>query len=415
MHIRFILFITSLLFCLSSFSQNWELIEKNEPFFYRFRLIDSLKTTPLNFPGVPYSSYVVRAISLEDIMKNLKGAQENLKLDPHQPENLGMQQSIQYFKLDEGPAVQLINSSGVSFELLLFYAPTLNSISNDATLAAAGCVEPASIPQSTWRSGLPEPTVIPGVTTTRHVIVHHSAGSNTASDPTALVRDIYLLHTQGNGWDDIGYNYLIARNGSIFLGRDPQSAGAQDFILGAHYCGKNSYTMGICLLGEYTQAQPTDTMMQSLRSLCVWKMFKDQIEPENQSLHPPSDPNARLVYHLDGHRSGCATECPGNQIYARLAALRDTLTDDLFKCGFTSIQSKYPSSEFVLYYSETSLMVNKKSEGNSAYQLMDLSGRIIQTGLLSEGLNLLELNTQNLIILSIDGELGTFRHLVQVW
>lgn len=90
-------------------------------------------------------------------------------------------------------------------------------------------------------------------------------------------------------------------------------------------------------------------MMQALRKLIAWKMFKDRIEPQNQSLHPPGDPNAYLVYHLDGHRSGCATDCPGNKVYETLSALRDSLTDDLLKCGFTSIDGSIDAGDLVIY------------------------------------------------------------------
>ncbi len=346
---RIILFFFSLSMVLSTYAQTWELIEKNEPFFYRFRLVDSLDKSPLDFPPVQYSSWVLRSATLANVSKSCGDQEETLRVDPHQPELDQLEQSIQYFKQDEKEPVKLINSGGNSLELLLFYAPALNLLSKDTHVLVLGCMEPPAIPQSQWRTGLPEPTVLPTTTPTHHVIVHHSAGSNTNADPTALVRDIYLLHTQGNGWDDIGYNYLIARNGTLFLGRDPQGIGEQDYIRGAHYCSKNSYTQGICVLGEYTTAQPPDTMMQSLRKLIAWKMFKDRIEPQNQSLHPPGDPNAYLVYHLDGHRSGCATNCPGNKVYERLHALRDTLTEDLLKCGFTSIEGAIVADDLVIY------------------------------------------------------------------
>ena len=88
--------------------------------------------------------------------------------------------------------------------------------------------------------------------------MHHSAGSTFDTNYTAVVRSYYLLHTEVNGWDDIGYNYLIARDGSIFAGRDPQNRTgvAQDNVHGAHFCGKNDYTMGICVIGDFTSQAP---------------------------------------------------------------------------------------------------------------------------------------------------------------
>lgn len=380
MRYRIILLLLSFSINLGVFAQTWELIEKNEPWFYRFRLVDSLNTAPLDFPPVSYSSWVVRSASLATISKKSDSREETLKTDPHQPELNSLEQSIQYFKLDESGTPTLINTGGSSFELLLFYAPALNILSREDSFYVRGCMQPVSIPQSQWRSGLPEPTVLPTTTPTAHVIVHHSAGSNTNSDPTALVRDIYLLHTQGNGWDDIGYNYLVARNGSIFLGRDPLGVGEQDYIRGAHYCAKNTATMGICVLGDYTTAQPPDTMMKALRKLVAWKMFKDRIEPENQSLHPPGDPNAYLVYHLDGHRSGCATECPGNKVYEKLHALRDSLTDDLLKCGFTSLDGTLINGDLVIYPNPTKGKVFFSRYFEESVQLSGLQGQLLFEG-----------------------------------
>jgi hypothetical protein len=42
-------------------------------------------------------------------------------------------------------------------------------------------------------------------------IVHHTAGSNsyTAGQSAAIVRAIEIYHVQGNGWNDIGYNFLV--------------------------------------------------------------------------------------------------------------------------------------------------------------------------------------------------------------
>ena len=75
-------------------------------------------------------------------------------------------------------------------------------------------------------------------------MVHHSAGSNTNSNYTQVVRDIYLYHTQVNGcWSDIGYNYLVAQDGSIYNGRDP-GALEQDDVLGRSFLWFEQYHDG---------------------------------------------------------------------------------------------------------------------------------------------------------------------------
>ncbi|MFN7929681.1 MAG: hypothetical protein U0Y68_17395 [Blastocatellia bacterium] len=45
-----------------------------------------------------------------------------------------------------------------------------------------------------------------------HLLVHHTANANTATDWAAVVRAIWSFHIFTNGWSDIGYNYLIDPN-----------------------------------------------------------------------------------------------------------------------------------------------------------------------------------------------------------
>jgi len=49
-------------------------------------------------------------------------------------------------------------------------------------------------------------------------------------------------HVDGNGWNDIGYHYVIRRKGQIESGRPTE-------IQGAHVRGHNDDSIGICLVG----------------------------------------------------------------------------------------------------------------------------------------------------------------------
>ena len=164
----------------------------------------------------------------------------------------------------------------------------------------------------------------------KHVIIHHSAGSNTNTNYTQVVRDIYLYHTEVNGWSDIGYNYVIAQDGTIFKGRDPDT-GAQDDVRGAHFCGKNSNTMGICLLGTYTTISPTEDAVNALHSLITWKLDKEGLNP--QGFSPLADIAELGV--VAGHRDGCATLCPGQKTYDQLVAYRTKIEELLNNCNST--------------------------------------------------------------------------------
>lgn len=54
--------------------------------------------------------------------------------------------------------------------------------------------------------------------------------------------EIRRWHVDGNKWVDIGYHYVIRRNGVIEPGRDLSRAGA-------HTRGHNADSVGICLVG----------------------------------------------------------------------------------------------------------------------------------------------------------------------
>ena len=132
------------------------------------------------------------------------------------------------------------------------------------------------------------------------------------------MRDIYIYHTQVNNWSDIGYNYLIAQNGVIYKGRDPDVY-EQDEVQGAHFCGLNSNTMGVCLLGNYATATPGEQILKGLRELLEWKLFKDDLDPVGKE----DKGSLKLLPVIAGHRDGCATECPGDHVYELLDSMRN--------------------------------------------------------------------------------------------
>ncbi len=229
--------------------------------------------------------------------------------------------------------------------LFLLYAPPVE-LAHPKRLKKSSqwCDMPDVIPGSTWREGLPDPIGPRSSHTVNHCIIHHSAGSNTRTDYTNVVRNIYLLHTQTNGWDDIGYNFLIAQDGSIYEGRDPQGAGDIDDIKGAHFCGKNTGTMGICLLGNYEETLPKDTVLTSLKHLLVWKCDKDNIDPLGSSRHPEA--NSNYLDHISGHQDGCATKCPGDSVYPRISDLRKEVDSLLNTCSSSGMYTTTSSNTY---------------------------------------------------------------------
>lgn len=156
------------------------------------------------------------------------------------------------------------------------------------------------------------------VTTVTHLIVHHSAGNYSASqDFAAVVRSYYSYHTGPTlGWADIGYNWLVDRNGVIYQGRAFNFDGNMN-VVGAHFSGRNGATMGICVIGTYTSILPTDEALDRLRTMLAWKANERGIDVRARASH-----SAGNIFTISGHRDGGATECPGQRLYNYLPTLR---------------------------------------------------------------------------------------------
>ncbi|XP_072388348.1 uncharacterized protein [Diabrotica undecimpunctata] len=79
-----------------------------------------------------------------------------------------------------------------------------------------------------------------------YVVVHHSATHSCFSveNCTKLVRSIQNYHMDNNVWEDIGYNFLIGGDGTIYEGRGYG-------IHGAHSIPYNARSLGVCLLGNF--------------------------------------------------------------------------------------------------------------------------------------------------------------------
>ncbi len=187
---------------------------------------------------------------------------------------------------------------------------------------------PPMIDQQVWRAGLPSPNYERIHNQVRNVIIHHTASSNQVTDYTTAIRSIYLLHTQTRGWSDIGYNYLVAPNGVIYKGRDPGPY-QQDEVLGAHFCASNTGTLGISILGDYQNTPPPGLALHAIERLIAWKLQKDHLDPLGITPHPLNP----TLHVISGHRDGCATLCPGDQLYAMLPGLRNRVHQLIIHTG----------------------------------------------------------------------------------
>ena len=248
----------------------------------------------------------------------------SLHLDPHGEQSPERYVSELYFADAESRYVQFRANGPIEQMQAHFYDPGITkkeAKGNNEPLAFRGpeyypCSQPAYEGRGDWcPDGTCPPNPSPDFTNVTHLIVHHSAGTNTATDWAAVVRSIWDFHVITRGWSDIGYNWLVAPTGTVYEGRG-------DGILGAHFCGTNGNTMGVCMMGDYTTITPSQEALDALRELLAWKACDADIDPLGKAFHPSS---GLTLDNISGHRDGCPTECPGNAFYPMLSDVRNAV------------------------------------------------------------------------------------------
>jgi flagellar hook assembly protein FlgD len=164
----------------------------------------------------------------------------------------------------------------------------------------------------------------------RLAFVHHTAGSNSysASESAAIVRGIQRYHVLSNGWDDIGYNFLVDKYGRVFEGR---AGGITQNVIGAHAGGFNTGSVGVAVIGNYSSAAFPAAARKALENLLAWRLDVGHVHPRGRwtavsagsTRWPAGDP-VRLRA-VSGHRDTSLTSCPGNAIYRTLDSLARTV------------------------------------------------------------------------------------------
>jgi hypothetical protein len=192
-------------------------------------------------------------------------------------------------------------------------------------LSIAG--SPQIIPRSAWHADesirRAPPVYAPQL---ELALVHHTVNANTytCSQSASIVRGIEVYHVKGNGWNDIGYNFLVDKCGQIFEGR---YGGIDKNVVGAHSQGFNTGTVGISVIGTYTATGISAAARRSLVSLLAWRLDVAHVDPLS-IVDFTSGGNSKFragvpvrLRAISGHRDTYFTECPGNALYAQLPSI----------------------------------------------------------------------------------------------
>mgnify|MGYP000737020289 CR=1 FL=1 len=131
------------------------------------------------------------------------------------------------------------------------------------------------------------------------ITIHHTATSNTYTDAKAVIRNIQNYHQENRGWCDIGYHFLIDKDGLIYEGRPV-------WAIGAHVKNHNTGNIGISVIGNYEEVDINEKQLKALVDLVSWLVYEYKVPLGN----------------IKGHRDYSNTLCPGKFLYARLPEIR---------------------------------------------------------------------------------------------
>ena len=122
------------------------------------------------------------------------------------------------------------------------------------------------------------------------VIILHHIGNTNVDVSAETVHQWHLA----NGWSGIGYHYLIRKDGTIERGRPRDT-------VGAHCYGENWHSIGVNIVGNFEEAEPTDAQLDAAKRLVAKLCQLYGLRPGSRT--------------IKGHRDFNATACPGQNLY----------------------------------------------------------------------------------------------------
>jgi N-acetylmuramoyl-L-alanine amidase len=219
-------------------------------------------------------------------------------------------------------------AGGFASDLLNSARRTINAafISVASTpVAQALAPKPPVVSRAGWGADLPTggcpPRKAPEYGTVQAAVIHHTVNANdyAPEEAASIVLGICRFHVYGNGWNDIGYNALVDRYGTLYEGR---AGGLKRPVVGAHAAGFNLQTTSIASIGEHTAEPPTPEAQRSIVRYLAWKMAVNRAYPVTTTVQlasgggsgnpfPPG--TLATVPRITGHLNLNSTACPGAQ------------------------------------------------------------------------------------------------------
>jgi hypothetical protein len=194
--------------------------------------------------------------------------------------------------------------------------------------------QPDMVSRDGWGGDKCKPRDTPTYAEVHMAFVHHTVNLNnySRSEAKAVVLGICRFHRNDRGWDDIGYNFLVDRFGTIYEGR---AGGIDQPVMGAQAAGFNASSTGIANIGTFEDLPVSEGAMSAMTRLIRWKLpqhgapTEGRVTVTSQGGSTNRYPPGRRVRfdRISGHRDGNQTSCPGTALYGQLPELRRRVGD----------------------------------------------------------------------------------------
>ena len=187
-------------------------------------------------------------------------------------------------------------------------------------------------------------------------VVHHTVNPNdyaTVAEAMQLIRNDQAYHQNSNGWCDIGYNFLVDKWGNVYEG----AQGSIDApIIGAHAGGFNTRTVGVSMVGTYTDVAPSAAQKDGVAKIAGYRLSQYGVNPAESATFTSAgltsggryDAGEQVVLpRVFGHRDTHRTECPGDLGYPELASIRNAAA--AYAEEYTEVAEQYTNYVQAVY------------------------------------------------------------------
>ena len=213
---------------------------------------------------------------------------------------------------------------------------------NSAFISVSGLIEPAAdaaptrpdvVTRAEWGAnrdeGGCEPRTHPVMGEVKAAVIHHTVTANDYSPQEApgIVLGICRYHRNANGWNDIGYQALVDRFGTLYVGR---AGGLAKPVVGAQAQGFNAQTTAIASIGTHTKVSISPEAKASMVQYLAWRLSSAAVQPVGKTtlvsaggeLSRYRQGRRVRLKKVFGHGTIGLTACPGAALDRQVPAIR---------------------------------------------------------------------------------------------